>query len=457
MVKRSALTVLSVLAVFSLCGAGGNEAKLPDFLWWARFTTGQVVSSVIDSGSGAADYIFEKQWLKSVDAGVRAVRQIGTNTVGRFNGGFGIVYAVRPYTGEIKSTESTQKKVVPYLLDASLQSTFGFYGGRDTIQVEGGYFPFKYSPQAQCFGEYLYRTGTYPGFIVSGFEQANMDKPKVCGLHLSYLTHAWGTIKQDLLLSSEMDFFPLHDLNLTYIVTCEPNRLVNFGLGVEFARFLSVDEKKTTPGTDTINFNKQSSDSRKWFGYVDPQSNDTILYTFRGTKLMARLTINPQSLFPWPAFGREDLKIYCEAAVLGVKDYPGWYEHIGERIPVMFGFNVPAFKLLDVLSVEGEWYGSKYWNSQEFIWKSAVPIPYTGHSGGPEDPKNYTALNDNHWKWSVYASKKITSFLRISAQAASDHTPRTLYTPGPPSFLNYTEITSRSRDWYYMMRISMYF
>jgi len=35
----------------------------------------------------------------------------------------------------------------------------------------------------------------------------------------------------------------------------------------------------------------------------------------------------------------------------------------GKRFPLQSGFNIPTFKQLDVLSLEGEWFGSKYSDS----------------------------------------------------------------------------------------------
>jgi hypothetical protein len=187
---------------------------------------------------------------------------------------------------------------------------------------------------------------------------------------------------------------------------------------------------------------------------VDTTTGDTTKYTFSGIKVMARLTLDPQAFFNCRILGKEDLKVYAEAALLGDKNYAPWYMHHRERMPVMFGFNFPAFKLLDVLSFEGEWYGSPYWNSQENIWKGRSPVPYTG---GSPDPNNWQAKTDDQWKWSVYASRRIGSYLRLSGQIASDRTPRFWYTPGPPTFVKYTEMVPRTRDWYYMMRVTMYF
>ncbi|MBN2036689.1 MAG: hypothetical protein JW768_08120 [Chitinispirillaceae bacterium] len=497
------VAVVAIIGLLPSALAEDQESANPTFLFWGRLTMGQVVSTWTND---SYDFFFEKEWLKGYDAGVKLTRRIAPHTIGRINGGFGVIYAARRLSMMAASTELTAKKTVPYLLDASLVSTFGMLDDRDTLLAEAGYFPFKYNPQSTSLGEYLFRTGTYPGVLVSGFEHS-IDRPKVCGVHLSWIMNAAGRLTQDFLLTTEMDFFPMHDLNFTYIAAYTPHPFIDFGAGVEFARFLPVDERKTTPGKYGYLYNYRNPDERKWVGYVDTVANDTVIYTFSGIKPMARLTISPQSLYRISFLGKEDLKLYAEAVVLGVKNYAGWYENLEERIPVMFGMNWPTHQLLsycivpgvmgylleqkndakltaagmfgaggvvlgigswlvdhflqintkpDLLAIEGEWYGSKYWNSQEYIWKAASPVPYTGYPTGP-DIVTWDRKTNDDWRWSVYMSKRINTFLRISGQAASDHTPRNWYTPGPPSFVKYTELVPRSNDWYYMMRMTLYF
>jgi hypothetical protein len=418
---------------------------------WTRLTMGQVVSSQTEATNN--DYSFEHEWLKTMDAGIRITRSVGSHVLGRLNFGVGINYNVNA-KNSIAGAEFLGKKFTPYLLDAALQSTFAVRNGLDTLQMEFGYFPYKYNPQSTSLGEYMFRTGTYPGYIISGFENS-IDKPKVCGLRLGYSMQGVGTLRQDLLLTTEMDVYPLNDISLTYMAAYSPHPFADIGAGVQFARMISVDERKTTPWFDDVLFNTASSDSRKWTGYVDPVTGDTTKYTFSGIKCVGRLTLDPQAFVKCRFLGKDDLKVYAEAALLGVKNYAPWYMKRSERVPAMFGFNFPAFGLLDILSLEAEWYGSPYWNSQENIWKGRSPVPYTG-LGGP-DPDNWQPKTDDQWKWSIYASRKIGGNVRISAQAASDHTPRYWYTPGPPSFVKYTEMVPRTRDWYYMMRVAFNF
>ena len=76
--------------------------------------------------------------------------------------------------------------------------------------------------------------------------------------------------------------------------------------------------------------------------YVDPSLPDsTGHYTFAGTKLMARASFDFKPFFKSFSdrfLGPNDLKIYSEAAILGVKDYPGYYSKLRDRIPRMIGF-----------------------------------------------------------------------------------------------------------------------
>jgi hypothetical protein len=164
-------------------------------------------------------------------------------------------------------------------------------------------------------------------------------------------------------------------------------------------------------------------------------------------------------------FGREDLKLYGEIALLGVKNYPGWYNKREARIPMMIGLNVPAFKVLDVLSIEFERYNSPYINAQDYIWKGGSPVPYiAGRPSGASFPdydrdwNDSMAVTNDDIRWSIYVSRKIGNHIRLSAQAACDHTPKNWYTPWPaPQSAKYSDLVPKNDDWYFMMRLSMYF
>jgi hypothetical protein len=454
MLKRICLFVLMPFVV-SLCYSQQPESKpSPTISSWAAFSLGQVAKSPTLISDIANDFLMDKEALSSFDAGIKMAVAAGNHTRGRLHLGVSIYYSTVQKNSP--AVDLTMRKIAPNILDAALLSTWGLSQGRDTLAIEGGLFPFKYNPQVQDLGEYLFRSGIYPAVLYSGFEMA--DKVKLCGLHLSYVWNAFGRIKQDVFFTNELEQYPMHDFNLAYIATYSPGRPVEIGAGVCFAHLLTLDERKTTPWTDTIiNSVADRPSMYKWLAYVDPNTGDTVPYTFRGIKAMARITIDPVwFLRSSPLLGKEDLKLYGEGAILGVKNYPGWYKNINERMPVMFGCNVPTFKLLDILSIEGEYCASRYWNSPYFVWNRRAPIPFTGNTQNV-DLNTWEPKNDDHWKWSLYASRKINTMVRFSAQVASDHLSEMLYTGPPPSAMGYREVVPRTQDWYYMMRMMVYF
>jgi hypothetical protein len=345
-------------------------------------------------------------------------------------------------------------------------------------------------------------------------------------------------LKQDLIVNSELDVYPYRDFNLTYIATPSYGRILNLGLGIELARLIAVDPRKTTIGSDTLYKNRYEPR----IGYIDTATGDTIRYTFKGTKLMGRAMVDIKEIIAAGAgifgfdikdffgadagiFGREDLKIYGEAALLGVKDYPGWYADRSERLPVMAGINWPTHQFLsytvlpgimgyllepktarrkfmgnsmgekyitagsfglggilfgvgswlldrmantntkwDLIAVEGEYYPSPYVNAQDYIWKGTSPVPYIAGRAGTSFPdynrdwNDSMAVTDDDIRWSVYASRKIGKNVRLSAQAACDHTPKNWYTPWPaPQSAKYSDMVPKTDDWYFMTRLSMYF
>jgi hypothetical protein len=438
--------------------AGQDTAKKTTFSGWAWLTVGRVEQSLSESAAGVSDLEFEKEWLDNFEAGFKVVSNISDHVRARMHFMASLQYPVIRNRNNLSTAEPLIRRFSLTILDAAFQGTWGIRGDADTICVEFGYLPVKYNPQSTNLGEYLFRSGTYPGYLVSGFELS--DKVKLTGLHLGYTRGVGGgSAKADVYFTNDMDVYPVHDFSLALIAgACTPRRLVDFAAGVSFAHLITVDDRKTTPGTDKQAYPRGNDPH---VSFIDSVTHDTTWLTFRGTKLMSRLTIDPKALFPWRHFGDEDLKLYGEAALLGAKSYPGWYANIKERVPVMGGINVPTFKLLDILSIEVEWYGLKYWNTPEFVWREFTPRPYTGNSTRVTDYYSWAdslsknAKTDDDWRWSLYASRKIGKSFRVSAQVASDHMSRL---PWAPTLLpKYTEICNRTRDWYWMTRVMFYF
>jgi hypothetical protein len=292
-----------------------------------------------------------------------------------------------------------------------------------------GRFPFKYNPDIRNLGEYLFRSGTYPAYLINNFD---LPFARLTGFNLS--STLLSMVHQHLLLTFNTDIPPYYDASLTYIGDCSIRNIVSVGVGAQLAHLISVDKNQTTP---EIIQGSSSPTTRNL--YV--KDGDTGHYTFRGTKLMARISFNPinfvSSLLSTKLkfFGTEDGKFYAEAAILGLENYPRndsipagattynggkniWgYDTLKKKVPIVAGFNIPTFKVLDVLAAEVEWYGctypNNYYNELGVGPGQSYPLP---------DYDPYFNYNADNWKWSVYAKKMLLdNHFGIVVQVARDH------------------------------------
>ncbi|MBD3392249.1 MAG: hypothetical protein GF418_09295 [Chitinivibrionales bacterium] len=281
-----------------------------------------------------------------------------------------------------------------------------------------GYFNMRYAPEVMNLGEYLFRTGVYPGYVLSGGEGIELLGAHVQTTIVPHLT-------QDLLFTSEINIFPAYDYSLSYLARVDILNIAEIGAGAMLYRVVSVREENT--------YNALS--------YVGDGA-DTTRIPLSGNKLMGRLVIDPKPLFNPGRMGPEDLKLYCEAALLGTKDYPEMYEDIRERVPVMAGVHVPMFNLLDVLAVEVEWYGTPHGCNPE---NSATAVPLV------QEQFRYGDRDD--WKWAVTATREIVDGFEVTARAARDH----LRMEDGNGWYQPRELMKLPGDWYWSVRSSIRF
>ncbi|MBN1576978.1 MAG: hypothetical protein JW913_10525 [Chitinispirillaceae bacterium] len=296
------------------------------------------------------------------------------------------------------------------------------------MHFSAGVIHYKYNHDARNLGEYLFRTGVHPPYIFTEFDYAFA---RVYGLRLgSELFDK--RLSLDWFLSFEPEIHPVLDGSISLLAGYEIPSLIDVGAGVQFNRCLPVsDEKVTTPSNSARNAYFTSSGEMKY-------------YSFGGTKLMARVSFDPKGVLPERIrriFGAEDGKIYAEMSVLGVKNYPkymrvvsgtdtsyaldtvaNYYNDIMERIPLMIGFNIPCFKVLDVFSMEWEWYGWPNTNSyydQGFGYENPIPKPAQSYPA--------SAYKKDNWKFSIYAKRQLFGGFSIIGQLARDHTHAYIY------------------------------
>jgi hypothetical protein len=272
------------------------------------------------------------------------------------------------------------------------------------LKIGVGVFPFKYNSDVRNLGEYLFRTGTYPPIIFNVFD---FSAYRLMGLR--FTSNPIDSLNLTAMLTTETQVTPLQDFSLSFLGSYTFIRSITVGGGVSLSHFFSVNNKYTTPVNpnniykiDTIISSNDTSYNKHY-------------YTFQATKLMGRISFDPKVFIPLNIFGSNDLRLYSEVACIGLTDYPVYYTDISRRIPVMVGFNIPAFKQLDVLSLELEWYKWNYANSYtQSLFTSQLPLP------DPITSKSFNP-NEQELRWSVYFRRFLGNGFSITGQIAYDH------------------------------------
>ena len=283
---------------------------------------------------------------------------------------------------------------------------------------QAGIFQYKYNSYAKNLGEYLFRTGTYPPYIITGGDLV-VDNADADLLALK-IEGQWGGFSNALILNQNRFLYPINDLNLTYVFEYDIIDLIKIGAGIQFASLIPVKPSRTTPkeldnayGLDSasVAYFEQLEILNDTISYLDSLPN-TQHYTFKGTKVMGRLALDFSRFLPYHVSGSQDFALYLEAAVLGWRNYPVFYPHRNKRMPVMAGIHIPTFKILDVLAFEIEIYKWDYANEFRLVY-DGKPQPYK--LGSDFDPE------DDNFKWSLFAKKNIRNTFAIVGQMAADH------------------------------------
>ena len=320
--------------------------------------------------------------------------------------------------------------VFPQWMDWRIHQAQGIFSllnsERTSLHLSLGLMPYKYNPEVRNLGEFLFRSGTYPFFLINNF---NFPLARLSGMRLNF-NYASDILQVtfDQFILTERNNPPLNDISLASIVGLDFMKLANIGLGIDFDRIISVNSNLTTP---------------KAAKYATAPG-DTGLYSFQGTKVMARATIDPfrtlrggNGSFTNDLLGDNGGKFYGEVAIIGLKNYPAsavkidgadsinpWgYTSIKERMPWMVGVNVPMWKLLDVCAFELEYYPAPYPNDyyQAFM-NQGLPIP-TWISAYHNDTTAYSKASylNSPWYWSLYMKKQIARHLSVLGQISRDH------------------------------------
>lgn len=327
-------------------------------------------------------------------------------------------------------------------------------------RIELGYFPYKYNPDAQNLGEYLYRSGTYPGLVrtTDGFRLIDHAAYDAYGASLLLSTFG-GILIHSVNLFSEPAVVPVGDLTPAYEASLEAG-IFTAGLGAAWNRLISFDEEQVTPKALDNAYIQVRPNDRGLAPYEGPYSGapsnirslarnkDTSVavlhrWTHRGVKLMSRAALDLGFMLPESLRGPKDLRIFTEVAILGWENQPYFYTDRSKRMPVMAGLNLPTFKLLDILSLQVEHYSNPFDNIKNFT-ETSWPIWTVNHA----DTASHGLKRDD-WKWSFYARRTVGKILKIHFQAANDHLRLPIFDYSSTE----TTLTQNPKHWYYVLRM----
>lgn len=493
---------LAALAAWAAClpamAVDGDLIERKPLAIGTKIETGQIMNGEPDVTSADPDKFYLSQ------IGVNLTQEVTVNHRLEMKVGVGGVFF---YSFPINrgNAASQGTKFGPGVSQAQALYKFGDPDA-PFASLRVGYFPYKYNPDAKNLGEYLFRSMPYPTFVFTGgWTITDNALAKVQGLQFTF-SQFGGSLRHDFLLTSERDFRPQGDFTPSYVAKLDAGPF-QFGAGASLYHFLPIQKERTEsrnmadlsvihfsdfpaftavtnssdskpdpggpvahPGgpitmtaNDLVNLiheadRANNADARLVFS-SDPGRNDSIMQrvrdslprdtvtlTMQGIKLMARASFDLQKILPMPFLGDHALKVYFEAAMLGTRNQPGFFEKRWERVPMMFGINLPTFRLLDAFSVEAEYFPSSLPDNFDQLFDNNYPT-YASYSLLFHDSrKNRT----DDWKWSLYANKKIATGLSLVGQVANDH----FRTINQMNLFTGQSIMRKPSNWYYVVTLN---
>lgn len=381
--------------------------------------------------------------------------------------------------------EQTGTKV--FYGDAILTKAFAQFnigeGDRPALRGKLGFFPVKYS-HAKNLGEYMFRTGTYPDFLVTGNGYTAVNTAVGASVLGTQWTHnITESISHELFFTSERQSYPLHDFSLTYMAKYHQG-FIDFGLGVQLNRIIPVTPSLTTPTAQKntyfdyqgmtyannpeyydqlalgANMDGDSAQGAAWTAKstlvktlrtqweAAPSTRPELKkYTFKGIKPVALLALDFKALFGGEVFRGDEMVLYSEAVLMGFENQPIYYENRMDRLALMAGFNIPTFGLLDNFNVEVERLTAKHVNGYRNALEGALPLPdYNYDLFAGYDPDDWSR---DDIKWSVFLNRKIIDGFNVQAQIASDHLRGRRFT----RVVSENSLLVDSDQWYYMVKL----
>ncbi len=334
------------------------------------------------------------------------------------------------------------------LTDAHGEFTFLRQGENDHgLLVKAGVFPFKYNEDAKNLGEYMFRTYTYPTIInTGGLVVVNSAGAQLNGVDANTKI---GGISNDLMVTVKTDQIPSAALSLTDLVSYTFKSLLTVGAGYMFDNFydatgLAKGDYDAHGAGSLGDYFVLKDGTVAYRNGSGTAPDDSLIasrghYTFQGQKAMVRASLDIARIFNNPLISGKDLTVYFEGVIMGMKNYPGYYNKLSDRMAFMAGLNLPTLHLLDLLSVEGEYCSNPYANNAASATLNLVPTP-------SDDGLKY---HGDDVKWTIYARKNVLRSFSITAQVANDHLRLVDYF----GHTNDKDIFQNRNNWYWALQM----
>lgn len=369
---------------------------------------------------------------------------------------------------------SVDDKVIKF--GPGISNAFMQWMPTSNVDLTFGYFPYKYNAAARNLGEYLFRTEAYPTIVYTGgWSWINDAQYSTVGVKLSVNSFN-GKLRQDIGLFGEYFNSPIYDITPAYIVTWKPADWFTVGGAGALHRYItptpgtkreltkehafrknfyvpgdstSSAEYVTMLETDVANFvSNRGFDFDSLAGLtVNNGTADTTSFDLAAVKLMAFFELDFNKLLGFEEARMGKFNLYGEVAQLGLKDYPIFYSEKAQRRPIMLGVSVPTFGLLNNLSFEGEYLDNPNIESIASTYDNLDLTP-DGNFRSDADYR-YRTFHKDDLKWSIHASRSLTSFLTLYAQVANDH----MRLKDKNTTPQYVPVTNEPDHWYWLLRI----
>jgi hypothetical protein len=272
--------------------------------------------------------------------------------------------------------------------------------------IEAGILQINDNPDASLFGDYLIRYGAYPGYPERfGRDWDSIGAMSTQARALRFTDGALrDPLRTDMLVFLDSSWYGEGtDVSLAAFLSGSLTNGIDWGAGAELFRFVSTRSQGLAPRTLYNGYVRTDSGYvllRSILGDTVPRPHeDTGFYDRSAFMFSIRASADTRILLGGDSSDRVGGRIFMEAALLGWKNQPIFYEDRMNRIAVMLGADLPAFGLLDRITVQWERHpsGHTLYQDSTLAWKTWTP-----------------ATSD--WSYGAIAKKSLTRWLALEGR-----------------------------------------